>query len=39
MKIVYLLFGTIVAGAIPLGLLKIAVYFSDKQNKRREKNI
>jgi len=38
-SIVYLLLGTAIAAAIPLSLLKIAIYFSDKQNKNREKNI
>lgn len=34
-KIIYLLFGLLCAGLIPLGLLLIAIKFSDKQEKNK----
>jgi hypothetical protein len=34
MKILYLIFGLLCAAGIPLGMLKIAIYFSDNLNNK-----
>ena len=34
MSIIYLIIGVGITFIIPLGILKIAIYFSNKQNKR-----